>query len=199
MTRELTWCQQIQLSGAGAGGAEVLGTQFSFRMNSLNQPIITGGGTHKPYGYDQMAALYDRYIVDATDVQFMVQAPSGVLTAALVWSTAPSSSAFSITGRAVSDVIESTTGSFLFLDSTGITTIKRFALTNHVIEGLTKAQYLDELDDYSGASASGNPSLTPYLNVALANTQNTSALTLGVFVQFRFKSRWYKRTLQVPS
>jgi len=90
MDREMTWCQSISLSAAGAGGSEVLGTEFSFRLNSLNQPIITGGGTHKPYGFDQMQPLYDRYIVHATEVALMFQVPASAgYNLALAASTSP--------------------------------------------------------------------------------------------------------------
>jgi hypothetical protein len=42
--------------------ATVTGTQALFRLNSIFDPNAAVGG-HQPYGYDQMAALYNRYRV----------------------------------------------------------------------------------------------------------------------------------------
>jgi len=197
MWRELTWCQSVQLSAAGAGGASVLGGQYSFRLNSLFDPDITGGA-HQPYGYDQMKVLYDKYIVDATEVELIIQAPQGVQPACLVWSVAPHTSVYSLTGRNVSDIMEQTQGSYMFLDTTGITAKRKFSVKMSTIEGITKLQYDDELDDYS-ALVSANPTNQPYMNLALANTLNTTAITLPVFVLIRFRAKFFSRTIQNPS
>jgi hypothetical protein len=42
--------------------ATTVGTQSTFRLNSIFDPNAAVGG-HQPYGYDQLAALYNRYRV----------------------------------------------------------------------------------------------------------------------------------------
>lgn len=197
MNRLLTWSFLTQLSSAVVVGQ--CGTQFALKLNSLNQPSTTGG-THKPYGYNQMAAIYGQYIVHAVEVELAIQASqSQTQPYSIAIDVQPSNSVFALTGKAMSDIIEQTSGTVVHGDCTGITTYKKFRFPMHQIEGITVAQYLDELDDYSGSTSAGNPTKTPFLNLALSNNWDTTALSASVFVKLRFEAEFYQRTTLASS
>ncbi len=54
------------LTHTNPGSNQQAGTPFTFNLNSLFQPIAGG---HQPFGFDQMAALYQRYRVNKCKVR----------------------------------------------------------------------------------------------------------------------------------
>lgn len=75
-TTRLRYCEVITLTSASNGVGK-----YCFRMNSIFDPDQTGTG-HQPYYYDQLSALYGRYVVLGSKLtaEFAVQ-PSAIATA----------------------------------------------------------------------------------------------------------------------
>jgi len=197
MTRDMMWALSFNVASPASQG--VFGTQHTFKLNSLNQPDgPPSSGTHKPYAWVEMSAIYDRYIVHATRAEMIFQVSSGSKAMALGFSVIPSASSYSITGEAVPSVLENQMGSIVWCNATGWTTTKKFTLPIHMIEGLAKAVYDAELDDYSGSTQSGNPSKTPTLNIALSNQTDGTSVNLSIILKLMFRATFYSRTVQAP-
>lgn len=69
----LKYAQTITLNPSAGGCAG-----HTFRCNSLFDPDLTGTG-HQPMGFDQVSALYDRYVVTSVRIK-VTQLPSSVST-----------------------------------------------------------------------------------------------------------------------
>jgi len=67
----LRYCTAIELNGAAGAIAK-----HFFRANSLFDPDLTGGG-HQPYGFDQLAAIYNHYEVQRAFITVECQ-PAGL-------------------------------------------------------------------------------------------------------------------------
>lgn len=96
----LKYAENLQLNLAATTGS-----QYSFNLNSIFDPDRTGVG-HQPYGFDQLAALYNRYRVlkanwrvvfspANTSYQALVLPLNGTLVASITtsgtWNTAAES------------------------------------------------------------------------------------------------------------
>jgi len=70
---KLKYCSSVTTNNSG---------QYVFNLNSLFDPDLTGTG-HQPYGYDQLAVLYNRYRVIGTSwhVTCLKQSAAVVLAA----------------------------------------------------------------------------------------------------------------------
>lgn len=62
-----------------------LGADYVFRANSIHDPNFTGSG-HQPYGHDQLATLYDNYIVVGSKItcEFISTGDTSATTDAVV-------------------------------------------------------------------------------------------------------------------
>lgn len=169
------------------------GTEQVFNMNGLFDPDLTGG-THQPYAYDQIAALYSKYVVTKLDVEIHSNLPSATPDAYVLGLFAQGDATFSgLTGLAVTDVIEKQGGSALWLASTGAPTIDRFSVNIPSLVGLTREEYVGQADGRWGGTATTNPASPVYLRCALANLTSTTSRTAPIVFVFRFHVEWYDR------
>lgn len=189
MSRLLTYC--INNTFTSAAVQYQLGAEIKFLLNAIFDTNATGGG-HQPYGYDQMAALYSKYLVHKTSVNVIAQTVSGSGAMALGFSVQSSSNTTDLAGEALSDVIEKSMNSVMFLDCTGATRMKKFAFQMHTVEGITKSQYNDDLANY-GALVTANPILSPILRIALSDNSGASAITLNTSIILQFEVEFYDR------
>lgn len=56
-------------------------TYYTFRLNSLFDPDYSGSG-HQPRGFDQLSAIYDKYVVRGVQIEFVPLNCSGTNTIA---------------------------------------------------------------------------------------------------------------------
>lgn len=190
----LKYTQSNILTGGTAG---VMGTEQVFRLSSLYDPDFTGTG-HQPYGFDQLAALYKKYMVSdvLVKVTFMNPGVNGVACAATIQS---SQDALALTGYSPEAVGERSNVWIRPLNATGdqIVTFQQKVPLN-VLEGLTRPQYLADTDNY-GANVGSNPTLWTTLRVADGSFVNASASAVTVFVELTFDCRFFERITQAQS
>lgn len=189
VVRTMRFCNSLALNSSTTQAA--CGAENVWRLNSCFDPDLTGG-THQPYGFDQMAGLYAKYTVMSVKIRIIVSNASGSLPAAIGIIVQPPTSTFVLTGVALSDVIEKSMGEVLWLDATG--TVKEFASDFKIarIAGLTDTQMKANIEDYS-ALCSASPAQTPYLRIAYANFSSNSMIGVSAYVILDYTTEFYDR------
>lgn len=185
---KMTYGENVILT---AGTAGVYGLESVFRLNSLYDPDFAGVG-HQPYGYDQMGALYRRYLVTAVSITLVFSDPSedGLLIGC---SLQPSNSVFTLTGASNNQLKEKPQMITRMLNDSGEQNciIKQF-MPLHRLEGLHKFQWSANLAEYA-SDYNANPTRSPYLRVACASARNTSGATVMFRPLIKFYCQWYDR------
>ncbi len=164
--------------------AGYFGTDKSFRLNSLYDPDYSAGG-HQPYGFDQMAAFYNKYLVTKALVEITLTEPSAD---GLVFglSVRTPSSAYGVSGQSLDEVAERQGCMTRFINNSGSqTSTLRFDLPIHEILGISASAYAGMRDQY-GASMGADPAQTPYLTLAIANMANSNNESLIIQVRITF-------------
>lgn len=191
----MTWCSHQDITTATT--KYQFGSELLLRLNALFDPD-NSGSTHQPYGMDQMAALYDKYIVHSARIVVVAQAPASTANTAIAFSVQPSSSPYTLVGAILQDVSEKPQNEVAFLDSVGTPSRSEFTFAMWQIQGTTKQQYRDEID-LNAALVTANPSQTPFLRIATTNVQSTSAIALSTLVRIEFECEFFQRTILAAS
>lgn len=148
----------------------VTGSNQIMRLNSIFDPDLTGTG-HQPYGYDQLAALYNRYRVlsckwkvtfhaESLGFYICVVPSNGNLATAVT-----NAASFTLAGESPRSVCKAQgTG------ASAITISSRIHLNN--LNGVTRTEYL--ADDRFEAQIGANPSELIVLNICTYNPSGSS-------------------------
>lgn len=94
------------------------GSQYVFRLNSLYDPDLTGTG-HQPYGFDQYAALFNRYKVDKVTVDVIFTTPGGSYDMACLVAIRPPQNSTSLSNVFFASLSERPEVEFHHLPTTG--------------------------------------------------------------------------------
>jgi len=169
------------------------GTEWVFRLNSLYDPDFTYTG-HQPYGFDQLAAIYGQYIADRVDIEVIASDPTadGLALCAVVQ---PSQASTTVSGKLADQISEQELGAVAYLNNTGaqkVRLVRSFDLAT--VEGITRAQYNGQLSVY-GAAISANPSLSPWLRIALSDMNGVSGSACRVMINLVYHCRFYRRNV----
>ncbi len=151
-----------------------------WRLNSIFQPYISGPGTgHQPFGFDQLAALYNRYRVlkcryhitymPSTASYFMAASPTNGNLATAVTTAATYTTACEVP-RAWSSVQA----------STAYATIHAKTISLNDIGGVIWTEFL--ADDRFEAAVGSNPAEVVPLNIAF---YNPSGGTISISCQLK--------------
>lgn len=180
--------------GLTTGTTGVFGTEKIMAINDLFDPDYSNSGAndHQPYGFDQCAALYRRYIVNGVKIQFTATNPSadGMCLGAMVQ---PASGVYPLTGKYQDAVREAPMSWIRPLNNsgkqvTGFTQYVNLARLN----GLSRQQWGNELDTY-GALSTTSPSLLCILRMAAASDMGNSGDTVIGRVTLTFYAKFYER------
>lgn len=175
----------------------LFGSERSFRLNSIFDPDVAVGG-HQPYGFDQMAAFYNKYLVTRALVELTLTNPSadGLIFACQVRSP---SGAFGVSGNDVDSVAERQGAMVKYINDSGaqVYTLK-FDLPNHEIMGLSPAQYAGQIDQ-TGALVSANPNLMNNIVFAISNQANSNNESLIVMVRISYDVTYSDRLQYLAS
>lgn len=182
-----------ELKTLTGGLLNLFGTEVVYRLNSLYDPNFSGIGDY-PADYLEMKALYASYFVKAVVIDLTYTDPSadGVLAAALI---TPAGSGVSLTSMTVNVADGRPTSDVRPLNNTGMQSVriqKRFTIAQ--LEGLTEPE-LAGISGYRSVVGS-NPTLTPFLRIAVTNTGASSQPTAAVLVRLTFEAEWYDRIVQ---
>lgn len=191
----LDYVDQIALTSSAAG---LFGTEQVYRLNSLYDPDFTGTG-HQPYGYDQLAALYLRYKVEAVKifVEWGDVSGDGIFPAFMV--TTPNDGT-TLAGKDVPTACEKQNvyqaGP---ISNTGQQLVRQaLYLPMHKAVGLTKLQFAADVTNY-GAAVGANPTLSPFIRFAIADTAVTGGLSVKATIRIRYYTLWEGLTTQAQS
>ncbi len=186
-----------QLVTLTAGVAGVYGTEQVFRLNSLYDPDLTGTG-HQPYGFDTLSSIYFHYKVTAVTVSMIFSDPSadGVQIAANFQSPGTT---FTVTGESPNTAMEKPGMMIRNLNNTGsqkVTFTQRFPM--HILCNVTKTQFEADLLNYESAVTT-NPSLVPYLRIAIAALDGASVPTVRCQTDIIYHTQFRLRTVLAVS
>ncbi len=202
MFRKLVYCQSLSPATDNVTGQ--LGAEVAFRMNSLFDPDFSAGA-HQPYGFDQLATLYDKYVVHGVTVDIVLSTvpystggATNIVALAGCTSTQPSSSNVAIQNTSINNVEESNVGTITFLEAAGRVSRYRQSFKISDIEGITPTQLRANVEEYA-APMNSNPVRTPWLRFALANLSSTAVLTAFARVRLEFDCEFFARTVLPPS
>jgi hypothetical protein len=167
-----------------------MGTQQAWRLNSLFDPNLTGTG-HQPYGFDQLAALYQRYLVYAVtfDLKFVNPSAASVLCAARIIPMGITSSMTGETTNSVSERPDSVTRP-LSVNGEEVAHI-RASINLWEVNGIPKAQYM-ATEDY-GALGNANPAEVTLLEASAGSLTATADITVEAQLNITFYARFWQR------
>jgi len=169
---KLKYCTAVNTDGNG---------RFVFNLNSLFDPDLTGVG-HQPYGYDQLAVLYNRYRVIGTSwhVSCLKQSAPVVLAALPANETTTMLTCSEMRENPRTKFINQNPGAAVKVLS-GYTSIPSLV-------GRTKAQYM--ADDRYQADVTSNPAEFARLNILVNSSADVPLageplqVTLEFMVEF---------------
>ncbi len=172
------YCDTISLTSSSLT-VRTTGNQYEFKINSCYDPDFTSTG-HQPYMWDQFAALYGRYRVDAVDVQIDVIPSPSTSHCVCVLAQGPSGG-WSLDGRPMASLVENTKVRNVVALANAV---KEHTLRFHVdieeLIGIPKGALAMNLNEYSSLT-SNTPSRACYLNLATSCYAGTSE-TIQVMV-----------------
>jgi len=166
--------------------ATVVGTQQLFNMNSVFDPDRTGTG-HQPYGYDQMASLYNRYRV----LRFNYRVDFGPAAANYWVSIVP------VNGLLSSSISNQTTfeascevprAKSCIVSGAGVTITMSGMIELNQFNGVTKTEYI--ADDRFESPIGSSPAELMVLYLGFYNPQLAS-LTPSYIVTLEYYCDWH--------
>lgn len=181
------------------GAAGIGGTEQVWRLNSLYDPDLTGGG-HSAYYQSQLINIYRKYCV--THVTVKVQVKQCTYASSLVVCQIQTSSSTQVlTGATVNSACERP-GSIQLYGPTATqghnmgTFTRKFSIPE--IEGIPWTQFVGDVSNYH-ALMGANPTLTPYMRVAAFDMNGLNTDTCIIATQFIFHGFMYDRIDQTGS
>jgi hypothetical protein len=168
------------------------GTALNIRVNNAYDPIT---GTHQPYGWDQMAALYRFYKVIGCRMKFTLLNAVAAQPVILAIRPVPVNENLSIAGTNVGQALERPATIAVYSVSSGGPCPTRTLDVNipHLL-GITKEQFLADVSEYSAATTAA-PSRYAYVQIALAGPSiTTSHAYVGIEVEYTIQY-WQRITL----
>ncbi len=191
--RLLRYAETFSLSTGTAG---VIGTVQTMFLNSVYDPNSTGTG-HQPYGFDQLAAFYQQYLVHGVRFKIITSTIGGTAEVCVAYQVFPTAGGVSIAGISTDAATEKSTVSTFVQGSSGNVRSRSVGgeVKMYQIFGLTPAQYAAQTDVY-GAAVTTNPSLGAYLEIGIGSYSGTASESLSVQVVLDMDVEfWQPKTL----
>lgn len=162
-----------------------------YRMNGMYDPETIIGG-HQPYGFDQMAALYNTFTVTDIEINLHYAAPSDP-SCYLVAAIRPSGGTFNPSGLGVQDVVEKDNVRWFMTPETqgqkvGDSTISLGKIPINYVQGVSRKAII-EGTNYSG-SVTADPTTVPQFGICLGNVAGASDPTMVIIVELIYHAIW---------
>lgn len=152
----------------GTVGSIPTASKYRFRLNSGYDPDVTGTG-EQPYQWDQMTAIYVKYIVKAAHVELTFNDPttSGMFVG---WSYhTDTTNNDDPQGKTLGDIMSRPNFTCVPITNYGNESITlKISVPVHTVFGLSQAQYLSVTDQY-GAAYNANPLSMAYLDLFICD------------------------------
>lgn len=183
---KLQYTDHTNLITTGSGST-ALGAQKLINLNSVYDPDQSGTG-HQPFGYDELAAVYNRYKVLGCSVDLYFTDTLGTGNdgggQTVCWQiNNPSNSGSTIAGLQTNVVRERSMGGGCHLSDTDVRKRIKFFIPMYKAAGITKLQFNSDPDNYTGAVTS-NPGNLIQLALASADLRGDTN-TKSVLCHYR--------------
>lgn len=182
--------EQIALT---ASAVNTFGAERIYRLNTVFQPSFTTGAL-RPYGYTQMAALYQSFRVHGVNIDVTFSNPTevegtGMTVGALLQN---SQGTVTLAGQTYNSAAPSSASDLRQLNNTGtqIVRIQR-KFTIPQVENITRQEWIANADYVANTGA--NPAATPFLRLAVLNDVTLVQTSCTVLVNLTFDVEWYNR------
>ncbi len=180
--------KDVCLQSTSPGSNQQAGTPYTFNLNSLFQPR---SGGHQPFGFDQLAALYQRYKVNK--VKVMVQSDGGSSAAGfqVLAVLPPGSTQTTLNLLTAGQFGENFNGSTIRLSNNSVVPIvyeRTFDIAE--VAGLTKSEMAANIEDYS-ALVTASPTRVVTMEVNYA--PDLAAQTVFHHVTLVFVAEFWQR------
>jgi len=180
--------------------ANTYGTAVDILLNSVFAPGGTSGA-HQPYGFDTLAAQYQRYKVHAIDWEFEITNPPATADPVVV-STKIGQPGFSYTiGATTTSILleKPQTQTAIIVPGSPFAVRKlRGRVSMHKVLGLTELEYAANLEDYS-ALVSASPSRVLTLQVAVSNMVAATQTQCYGYMRLYFTVEYFQPTVVAQS
>lgn len=170
-------------------------TVYQFRLNSLFDPDLTGVGT-QPVGFDQYAALYEKYRVYEASYKLMVNNSNGTRPVIAGVMACDQDTATTDLDR----LVQNGQAQWTLMGPAGSSTdTVAFKGTVDIAaaQGVTKQAFWD--DDLNEAVMTANPVEAYVLNCFLADANISDPGGCNCFIEIRYRARLYGNQLVVVS
>lgn len=170
---------------------DAFGTAIQLYLNSMT-PLITSPG-YRVQGYNQVKDIYNKYKVFACKVKIVISNPTGDGLYA-GFRIHNSNDADGIFGENPGTAdMKKWTWVKPFNSEANTITYERY-LNIGAIEGLTKSQFSNEVDKYSGNYLTATaPTNKPYVEASICNPNNATSFSAQVQVNMTFYTHIYDR------
>lgn len=116
-------------------GVNTSGVPQIFRGNSLNDPDFSGVG-HQPMGYDQLASVFNRYMVHSCSIRVTLQAASAGGAGNVYLIVYPTKTSAAISATSLNNLLENPTSRWKLCNSTSggsPETVRHFTSTSSIM------------------------------------------------------------------
>lgn len=153
---KMKYAEIRQVTGPIGGGL----VQYNWNLNSIYDPNLSGIG-HQPYGYDQLADLYNRYRVYRVDYAISAYNTDGSVNYSVI-AALPANE--QITGAlGVSEIMENPRAKYITQAPNAALKVLRGSISIPSLVGRNKQQYMS--DDRYQAQWGASPAEQAVLNV----------------------------------
>lgn len=176
---------------AGVGSNE-----FIYKLNDVFDPYLGASLINNPEYLTTFQGLYFRMIVTKVDIQVEFSHPTqstqvGVMLVQCSAGTQTTLQAYDyLASKRDVNIVNMSQG------GASANVPVNMSVDLWKLEGLTKAQYMANLSQYS-AAVNGSPTLTPYLRIGTNDPDGNSGASVKTKVRLRFHVRFYNR--QTPT
>lgn len=185
------YVERLTLTNENTTG--ITGSEIAFRLGSMFDPNFTGVG-HQPWGFDQMAAIYQQYQVYKVKVAFRIFSSEGA-AAFLAINVRPAVSGYNLQNKFGYEIIERSGNTLIQMDNASgngtrtegdIVWQAEYYLAD--IEGLSRLEYSNDTT-YKGLS-SGNPTKTPIMSVVCGSNEPVPGCTVKGHIEIEYFCKW---------
>lgn len=178
---------------AHATNANYVGSTNLFELNSQLTPLYTVA--HQPYGFDQMAALYSRYLVTGCRIKIET-ASASTYVGTMVCQVQPPATSLTLNDTSLTDVLERPGTMSWMIGEKSLPTQKEIYVDLAGVVGISKAQYLAEPHNY-GALVTADPSSIIKFEVGYAS--NNTSETVSAIISIQYDVMFFDRKVLAKS
>lgn len=159
----------------------------TYRINSLFDPEAATGG-QQPNGFDELSALYGKYVVFGARITALFLPSSNDNSAVQFLALRPSLDG-SDTPSGLASLLGNPNTAWTVTKGTDGGTNKKITVNVDIANMFGK----DFLDDIDASSTTGNPTQPAYCYLWTQTTDGITSAAGKVFIQIEYKCKFYKR------